>query len=143
VVALNRRDAIFVDSSAWYALLDADDRGHAVASQRFYRATELQRPMVSTNHVVAETYTLVRRRLGNRPALTFLQRTRDDPLVQRVFVSEAWERDAEHLLEQYDDQAFSYVDATSFVTMRHLGIDQVLTFDSDFLIAGFSPARDD
>jgi predicted nucleic acid-binding protein len=100
---------VFVDSSAWYALLDADDRDHTVALRRFRRTTELRRLMVSTNHVIAEIYTLVRRRLGNRSALAFLQRTRDDPLVQRVFVSETSEQDAERLLEQYDDQPFSYV----------------------------------
>jgi predicted nucleic acid-binding protein len=41
-------------------------------------------------------------------------------------------------LAQYDDQAFSYVDATSFVTMRRLGIQEALTFDRDFVIAGFT-----
>ena len=57
--------------------------------------------------------------------------------MQRTFVPEAWEEDAERLLEQYDDQTFSYVDATSFVAMRRLGLQEALAFDRDFLIAGF------
>jgi predicted nucleic acid-binding protein len=143
MVALASRRAIFVDSSAWFALLDADDSDHTTALRRFGRATDQRRPLVATNHVLGETYTLARRRLGNRAALAFLQQTRDDPLVQRVFVSEAWEEQAERLLAQYDDQPFSYVDATSFVTMRQLHIQEVLTFDRDFLIAGFRLVGDE
>ena len=42
------------------------------------------------------------------------------------------------LLRQYADQDFSYVDATSFVAMRHLSIREAFTFDHHFLVAGFS-----
>jgi predicted nucleic acid-binding protein len=38
---------------------------------------------------------------------------------------------------------FSYVDATSFVTMRRLGIQQAFAFDRDFLIAGFTLLGDE
>lgn len=137
MVALGSRRAVFVDTSAWFALLDADDHDHAAALRRFRRATNQQRPLVSTNHVLGETYTLTRRRLGNRAALAFLQQTRGDPLVQRVFVPETWEEEAQWLLARYDDQPFSYVDATSFVAMRQLRIQEALTFDRDFLVAGF------
>ena len=57
-------------------------------------------------------------------------------------VPEDWEAEAELLLAQYHDQRFSYVDATSFVTMRHLGLREALTFDSDFVIAGFTLVGD-
>ena len=93
---------------------------------------------MATNYVVSETYTLLRSRLGSRVALGFLEQVRADPFVRRVQVSEAWEAEAELLLAQYHDQRFSYVDATSFVAMRHLGLSEALTFDSDFLIAGFT-----
>jgi uncharacterized protein len=137
------RRAVFVDSSAWYAMVDADDPNHSLALRRFRRITESRRPMTSTNHVIGETYTLLRKRLGFPLAHAFLQHTRTDPLVQRTFVAEAWEGEAERLLAQYDDQAFSYVDATSFVTMRRLGIQEALTFDKDFLVAGFIPISDE
>lgn len=142
MVGLGFRRSVFVDSSAWFALLDADDHEHTAALHHFPRVADQRRSLVSTNHVLGETYALARRRLGNRTALAFLRQTREDPLVQRVFVPESWEEEAERLLAQYGDQPFSSVDATSFVTMRQLRIRDVLTFDSDFLIAGFSPLRD-
>ena len=58
-------------------------------------------------------------------------------------MTETWEEEAERLLERYDDQPFSYVDATSFVTMRRLGIQDALTFDRDFIVAGFTPVQDE
>jgi len=127
----------FSDSSAWYALLSSSDTHHEAARRRFSRLAAAHRTVVATNHVVSETYTLLRGRLGSRVALSFLEQIRADPFVRRVQVSEAWEEEAELLLARYHDQRFSYVDATSFVTMRHLGLSEALTFDSDFLIAGF------
>ena len=130
--------AVFVDTSAWYAMSDEDDASHALAVRRFRRLVELRRQPVTTNHVVGETYTLLRGRLGFRAALGLLERLRRSLYVERVFVPETWEAAAEQLLEQYNDQPFSYVNATSFVTMRRLGIDQALAFDHDFLVAGFA-----
>lgn len=98
---------------------------------------------MATNYVISETYTLLRGRLGSRVALSFLEQVRADPFVRRVQVSEAWETEAELLLARYHDQRFSYVDATSFVTMRHLGLSEALSFDSDFLIAGFTLVGDE
>jgi predicted nucleic acid-binding protein len=130
------------DSSAWYALLSSSDTQHAAARRRFSRLVAARRTVVATNYVVSETYTLLRVRLGSRVALSFLEHIRADPFVRRVQVSEAWEAEAELLLAQYHDQRFSYVDATSFVTMRHLGLSEALTFDSDFVIAGFTLVGD-
>ena len=127
----------FAETSAWYALVSARDTEHAAALRRFSRLAAQRRSVVSTNPVVSETYTLIRRRLGSRVALAFLERVRSDPFVRRIPVPESWEEDAERLLAQYDDHPFSYVDATSFVTMRRMRIQEALTFDQDFYVAGF------
>lgn len=136
------RRAVFVDTSAWYALASNRDANHAIAAQWLLRLTAQARPLVTTNHVVGESYTLVRRRLGSRAALELLSRLHGTALAQRAFVTEAWEEEAEQLLHQYEDQPFSYVDATSFVTMRRLGIQEALAFDQDFVVAGFRPVHD-
>lgn len=133
----------FVDTSAWYALLSESDTEHAAALRRFERLVQERRTAVTTNHVVSEAYTLLRRRLGARVSLSFVRRIRGDSFVRRVFVPENWEEEAERLLEQYQDQVFSYVDATSFVAMRHLGIQEALTFDRDFVVAGFTLVGDE
>lgn len=93
---------------------------------------------MTTNHIVAETYGMLRSRLGFESAQTFLQRVRVSPFTERVSVPESWEESAEDLLARYDDQDVSYVDAVSFVTMRRRGIQVAFTFDHHFVVAGFT-----
>ena len=140
---MRARWSVFVDTSGWYALTADRDVNHTVAARRFRRATERGRTVITTNHVVGESYTLLLRRLGPRAAHAFLQHMRTSSLVQRTFVPESWEEEAAQLLEHYADQPFSYVDATSFVTMRLLGIREALAFDRDFFIAGFTSIGDE
>jgi predicted nucleic acid-binding protein len=81
---------------------------------------------------------MMRTRLGERDAHEFLRRIRSSAHVRKVFVPESWEDAAEDLLVRYADQPFSYVDATSFVTMRRLQLQEALAFDHHFLVAGFA-----
>jgi predicted nucleic acid-binding protein len=134
---------VFVDTSAWYAAADIDDTSHLLSARRLVRLREARRPLVTTNHVVGESYTLLLKRLGARSAREYLRKVRRDQAVRRVFVSQDWEEEAERLLEQYADQPFSYVDATSFVTMRRLKIPAALAFDKDFVVAGFMVIGDE
>ncbi len=41
-------------------------------------------------------------------------------------------------MERYSDQAFSFVDATSFVVMRNQRISYGFAFDGHFAAAGFT-----
>jgi predicted nucleic acid-binding protein len=95
------------------------------------------RTLLTTNHVASETYTLLRMRLGSSAAQEFLSRSRISATTQRVFVPEAWEEAAEDLLIRYGDQDLSYVDATSFIAMRRLGLQEALAFDHHFSVLGF------
>ena len=62
---------IFVDTSAWYALADKVDVNHGLATEFFPRAMAEYREIVSTNHVIGETYTLIVSRLGRDAAWLF------------------------------------------------------------------------
>ncbi len=129
---------VFVDTSGWYALVDADDAHHKEARGSINRILSERRTLVTTNHVVSESYTLLRARLGCRPARKLLSSVRSSANTRRVFVLESWEDAAESLLMQYEDQDLSYVDATSFVAMRSLGLQEALAFDHHFLVLGFT-----
>jgi predicted nucleic acid-binding protein len=131
------RRGVFVDTSAWYALADTGDERHAAAVQLLRRLTGARRNLCTTNFIIGESYTLLRRRLGARAAQEFLRRMRDSRLVRRIYVAVDWEAAAEALLAQFADQPFSYVDATSFVTMRFVGVKEAFAFDHHFVVAGF------
>jgi uncharacterized protein len=101
------------------------------------RALAANQRLVTSNHVIGETYTLLRMRLGHPAATEFLARTRASERTTRVFISQTWEDEAEGILGQFSDQDFSFVDATSFVAMRKLELRTAFAFDHHFLVAGF------
>jgi len=129
--------SVFVDTSAWYALSDTSDANHRIATEFLKQAMADYKSLVTTNHVIGETYTLMRFSLGHSRTIEFLDRLRQSPRVERVFISQRWEEEAFNLLKKYNDQEFSFVDATSFIAMRTLGIKDVFAFDQHFIAAGF------
>lgn len=123
-----RERSVFIDTSAFYALLDGRDRWNAEATRQFGAVTDERRPLVTSNLVVAETYTLARRALGHRAALRWL----DSLDINLFFETEEHHGEVCRLLARYEDKSFSYTDALSFVLMERLGIPVALTFDADF-----------
>ncbi len=128
---------LFVDTSAWYALADTADPNHSRARPFYLEALRRYVALVTTNHVVGEAFTLLRRRFGPRAGFEFHQRLLRAQRLQWVFVTQPQEDEAYRLIEQYADQDFSFVDGTSFVIMRTLGIQEAFAFDHHFAAAGF------
>lgn len=62
---------IFVDTGAWYALLDEDDANHH-AAVRF--KDSLVHPLMTSNYIADEVITLVRSRLGHNVAVEIGQK---------------------------------------------------------------------
>jgi predicted nucleic acid-binding protein len=128
---------LFVDTGAWLAVIDPKDQYHRPA-QAFYReAIRDAARFVTTNLVIAETYTLVRRRMGHEQAIRFLELTGDSHRLVKIWSSAELEAEAESMLRTYDDQRISYVDAVSFAVMRDLGISEAFAFDRHFEMVGF------
>ncbi len=124
---------VFVDTSAFFAHLVAEDRHHPQARALFERAARESWTLVTTNAVVSESYTLirVRARNGRELAVAFLDDIRDGLCtVERVGPID--EARAVDLLRQYGDKSFSFCDALSFMAMERLGLTDALAFDEDF-----------
>ena len=129
---------LFVDTGAWVALADQDDKYHERAAREYPDLLKHYRRLVITNLVVAEVYIILRKALGHAAAITFLESIRSSPRIEKVQSTEELEVGAEDILRRYSDQDFSYTDAVSFALMRQRGIDTAFAFDKHFLIAGFS-----
>jgi predicted nucleic acid-binding protein len=95
------------------------------------------RALVTSNAVVGEAYTLLRLAKGYREAKRFLDKIANSSRLERLFVSEAVERQAYELLQRYSGHALSFVDATSFALMRQQRISHAFAFDVHFATAGF------
>lgn len=55
---------IFVDTSAFYSILDQDDDNHATASERWRRLVADDVELVTSNYILIETTMLLQGRLG-------------------------------------------------------------------------------
>jgi predicted nucleic acid-binding protein len=128
--------SLFVDTSVFYAVVDKGDSNHA-------RATEILgsgEALVTTDHVMVETWLLARSRLGFEVAEQQLGIMRNGASIEPVKSGDlevAWA-----IGESFPDQEFSIVDRTSFAVMQRLGVLRAASFDDDFAIFRYGRKRD-
>lgn len=130
-------NGIFVDTSAWYALVDSDDADHE-AAVAFYSTNTT--PLITTNAIFSETVTLILYRIGHNAAQTFGQKLKESSFVRLVSVTPADEEKAWEIFTRYRDQGFSFADCTSFAVMQRLKIVEAFTFDRHFRVMKFKVA---
>ena len=126
----------FADTSALYAVLDADDEFHGRAREAWSSLLLSQEgALVTTNYVLVEVFALVQARLG----MAAVRGLSDDllPVVRTIWVTEEDHRGAVQALLAADRRVLSLVDCSSFVVMRRLGLKVAFTFDEDFRRQGF------
>lgn len=128
----------FVDTSFWIALLSEEDR-HYAAAQALVRGGP--GPLLTSNHVVGETWTWIGRRFGHERAVASVRAVRAIPTITVVHVDPDEEQDAWRWLQRRDEREYSFVDATSFAVMRRRRMREALAFDGDFSAAGFVELR--
>ena len=129
----------FVDTSAWLAQADRLDRDHAAAVGILSRLRqgEFGKP-VTTNYVLTEAVTLMRRELGVPAAVRFAEGVETSREVRLMWIEPVLHREAVALMGQHSDKNWSLVDCASFVVMRAMAIETAFTFDEDFSQAGFT-----
>lgn len=130
---------IFVDTSFWVALRFKRDQRHeaAVALWREHADAGL----VTSAVVRGETWSFLRRRAGHAAAVDFLDAVAGTERLSIIAPPEDADGRALRWLRQHDEREYSYVDATSFITMRAHKITRALAFDGDFQAAGFVELR--
>ena len=65
----------------------------------------------------------------------------NSPRIHVFRATEEIERNALDWLRRHDERTYSFVDATSFATMRFLKMQDALAFDGDFSAAGLIELR--
>ncbi len=131
---------IFVDTSAWDAIIDGGDANHALALL-FSDEIAGHYALVTTNYVLDELYTLLLLNIGYQRTIRYKQQL--DILVQEgileiEWISEQLAFEAWAIFEQFNnDKQWSFTDCTSYVVMKRLGITEVFAFDRHFGQMGF------
>ena len=133
----------FADTSWWAAWVLPDDARHGDALAMLAQVGDSEK-VLTTNLIVGETWTFLRRRASHRTAVGFIDRVRTLESAGRLTVhavtgdeeSRAW-----NWLRRHDEREYSFVDASSFETMRARRLREALAFDNDFTAAGFIEVR--
>jgi uncharacterized protein len=128
--------SLFVDTSIWYAAADSSDTDNSRAKTALSGGESL----VTTDHVLIESWGLIHHRIGTHAARRFWEVIRDGvarvEIVGTADLNAAW-----RIGEEFPDQDFSIVDRTSFAVMRRLGIARAASLESDFAIFRFGPGK--
>jgi uncharacterized protein len=133
-------EQVFADTWAWLVL--ANDRDPAFASVSKIRADAGRRQgaWVTTDYVLDETITRLFSLAPFAPAWKFIEAIFEASrlgLVDIEHVTPARFNLAWHLRLRYRDKPrISFTDLTSFVVMRELGLERVLTGNAHFEQAG-------
>jgi len=127
---------IFIDTSAFYALLDRDDTHHPRAKRAWIELLKAAHTLVTSNYVLVETSALLQNRLGMEAIRAF----HDDvlPLINSEFVTSGTHRSGVAALLSASRRDLSLVDCVSFEVMRTSGINTVFAFNKHFKEQGFT-----
>ena len=127
--------SVFVDTSAFFAVLDADDENHDTAKQVWEDLLAQEAGLICSNYVLVETLALVQRRLGIPAVRTF----QEDivPVLKVEWVDKTIYQVGIASVLAAARKELSLVDCVSFEIMRRLGTKTAFVFDHHFEEQGF------
>lgn len=123
---------VFVDASAYVALLRRDDTNHAAAAAIFSALQAQRSRLYTTYFAVAEAHALLLRYLGIAPASRFLQSLDASQITTIVHAEPTDINAAKALLYRYSDKYFSLANAIAFTIMTRLRLQTAFASDGDF-----------
>lgn len=128
--------SLFVDTSIWYAAADSSNLSNARAKAVLNSGEQL----VTTDHILVESWTLLRYRLQRNAAERFWDGMRSGiAVIEPVGLADleaAWQ-----IGSSWSDQDFSIIDRTSFAVMCRLGLERAASLDDHFAVFRFGPRR--
>jgi predicted nucleic acid-binding protein len=130
---------VFIDTSAFFALMDQSDLLHEPAAKVWTYLVENDVPVITSNYIVVETTALLQSRLGFEAARLW---KKDIFIISdTLWIDEKIQILAFELWMSLGRRKISLVDCSSFIIMRNNGIDHFFGFDSHFEDQGFIPFR--
>lgn len=130
---------IFVDTSGFIALMDADDAFHQRSSSAWQKSINEDCTLCTSDYVRLESWALIQRRLGIQAALDFA-----DLILPACEIMQVGDEGFTSSVNEWRlarRRNLSLVDITSFHVMRRHQITKSLSFDAHFAEEGFEIPR--
>ena len=125
---------VFVDTSAFYALLVEEDGNHDDARVAAESLRERGATLVTSSFVVLETVALLQARVGIRAVRIFYLNVL--PLLRIIWIDEELLHRAVNALLAASRRQVSLTDWATITLMRDHRIEQAFAFDEDFTRMG-------
>lgn len=122
--------AVFVDTSAFLAVINAADDEHTRASETWANLLAAGEPLITSNYTPVEAMTILQRWRGMEP----VRRFQDSivPLLRIIWVDpDIYDRSVTMLLAAGRRQ-LSLVDCVSFVLIQQYDVERAFAFDRHF-----------
>lgn len=126
---------VFIDTSAFLALLDKHDPNHVTASRRWDQLLSEGCALLTTNYVLVETCAVIQRRFGMQTVRTFVDEL--TPLLEVYWIDAMIHAAGIVALLAANQRLLSLVDCISFAVLRQRGVDAVFAYDEHFTNQGF------
>lgn len=130
-----KNETVFVDTSAFYALMDHSDNNFEKAAELWKSFLERDFYLRTSNYVIIETLALLQSRLGFEAADLWYRDVLS--LAEVLWIDGSMHNLAYELWLGFGRRKLSFVDCVSFVTMRHYKVEKVFGFDKHFTEQGF------
>jgi predicted nucleic acid-binding protein len=131
---------IFVDTSAFLALVNEKDTNHTDAVHFLEKIKNSKikiRKIITSDYIIDETLTRIRYSVGHQEAVEWGKDILASNVIEKLDVGREMFELAWELFQTYSDKKLSFTDCTSFAIMKKKGIEKAFSFDEDFERIGF------
>ena len=123
-------EPVFVDTSAFYALMGRSDAHYVRAAGSWRHLLEKDLRLYTSNYIIVETLALFQSRLGFKAATLWYQDVMS--LAEVLWIEDLLHNLAHTLWLSLGPKKVSVVDCISFITMRHHKVQTAFAFDRHF-----------
>lgn len=128
---------VFIDTSAWIALYDKNDKYHNHAKKIWTEIINKKIQMYTTFDILDETITLLRFRIGYKNSVDFGKNIFTSKIIHIIEINTELRTKAWEYYNKFSDKKLSFTDCTSFAAMSVFNITKTFTFDNHFKQVGF------
>jgi predicted nucleic acid-binding protein len=128
---------VFVDTSAWLALVNKSDAAHQKARKVRDTLLKFHSQFLVTNYVMVEIANALSRIPYKETAVKLISSIEMSENIQIIEINKEIYKKAWQVYSTYLDKGWSLTDCTSFEVMRERRITEAFTTDKHFEQAGF------
>ncbi len=126
---------VLVDSSAWIALVRANDLYHSQAKSKFNHLRQQRAKLFISEYIFLEIVTVLLLRVGPTEALSTGRLLRNSRIVQFLYidpelVNKTWQVFQTQAMDPHRQASFT--DCSSVILIREHRLDHIFTFDRVF-----------